>query len=118
MDAQSRQVHIWIDQSTVAEPGNPRVPVTLDVDGAPLAIVPMPQRIDASRDLAVLSSAQTDSANIILAPQATFTVTKIADTNDGTCNADCSLREAINAANATAGTNTINFSVTGTFSNS
>ena len=25
---------------------------------------------------------------------ATFTVTKTADTNDGTCNADCSLREA------------------------
>lgn len=31
---------------------------------------------------------------------ATFTVTKIADTNDGTCDADCSLREAIVAANA------------------
>ncbi len=27
-----------------------------------------------------------------------FTVTKTADTNDGTCNADCSLREAITAA--------------------
>jgi CSLREA domain-containing protein len=32
-----------------------------------------------------------------------FTVTKITDTNDGTCNADCSLREAIVAANAAAG---------------
>jgi CSLREA domain-containing protein len=31
---------------------------------------------------------------------APFTVTKIADTNDGACNADCSLREAILAANA------------------
>ncbi len=31
-----------------------------------------------------------------------FTVTKTADTNDGACNADCSLREAIVAANATA----------------
>lgn len=29
---------------------------------------------------------------------ATVTVTKIADTNDGTCDADCSLREAITAA--------------------
>jgi CSLREA domain-containing protein len=38
---------------------------------------------------------------------ATFTVTKTADTNDGTCNADCSLREAIVAANATAGADTI-----------
>ena len=30
----------------------------------------------------------------------TYTVTKTADTNDGTCNGDCSLREAITAANA------------------
>ncbi|MEW6085901.1 MAG: sortase [Chloroflexota bacterium] len=34
---------------------------------------------------------------------ATFTVTKTTDTNDGACDADCSLREAIVAANATAG---------------
>ena len=34
---------------------------------------------------------------------ATFSVTKNADTNDGTCDADCSLREAIVAANANAG---------------
>jgi CSLREA domain-containing protein len=38
---------------------------------------------------------------------ATFTVTKTADTNDGTCGADCSLREAITAANAAAGADTI-----------
>lgn len=36
-----------------------------------------------------------------------FTVTKTADTADGTCNADCSLREAISAANATTGVDTI-----------
>ncbi len=39
---------------------------------------------------------------------ATFTVTKTADTKDGTCAADCSLREAIIAANANAGADTIN----------
>jgi CSLREA domain-containing protein len=38
---------------------------------------------------------------------ATFTVTKTADTADGTCNADCSLREAITAANALAGADVI-----------
>lgn len=41
---------------------------------------------------------------------ATFTVTKIADTNDGTCDADCSLREAVAAANAAAGDDIIVFS--------
>lgn len=41
---------------------------------------------------------------------ATFTVTKVADTNDGTCDADCSLREAIAAATAAAGDDIIAFS--------
>ena len=38
---------------------------------------------------------------------ATFTVTKLTDSNDGTCDADCSLREAVVAANAAGGTNDI-----------
>jgi CSLREA domain-containing protein len=38
---------------------------------------------------------------------ATFTVTKTADTLDGACDADCSLREAVAAANATPGADTI-----------
>jgi CSLREA domain-containing protein len=41
---------------------------------------------------------------------ANFTVTKTADTNDGTCNADCSLREAITAAEAAGGSDTVVFS--------
>jgi CSLREA domain-containing protein len=47
------------------------------------------------------------------ATAATFTVTKTADTNDGTCDADCSLREAINAANVNTGTDTIAFNIPG-----
>ncbi|MBZ0282447.1 MAG: CSLREA domain-containing protein [Anaerolineae bacterium] len=43
----------------------------------------------------------------------TFTVTTTADTDDGLCDADCSLREAINAANNQAGTDTIAFNVPG-----
>src|SRR5262245_16304137 len=43
-----------------------------------------------------------------LAPAATYTVTKNADTNDGACSvSDCSLREAIIAANAAPGPDTI-----------
>src|SRR3990167_10597162 len=38
---------------------------------------------------------------------ATFTVTKVADTNDGACDADCSLREAIGAANVLPGADVI-----------
>lgn len=40
---------------------------------------------------------------------ATFTVTKVADTNDGVCDADCSLREAVAAADASADADTIVF---------
>jgi CSLREA domain-containing protein len=43
---------------------------------------------------------------------ATFTVNSAADTDDGVCNAaSCTLREAINAANANPGTDTIRFSI-------
>ena len=38
---------------------------------------------------------------------AVLTVTKAADTLDGACNADCSLREAVAAANARAGADSI-----------
>jgi len=41
---------------------------------------------------------------------AVYTVTKTADTNDGVCDSDCSLREAIAAANATADNDFIVFS--------
>ncbi len=44
-----------------------------------------------------------------LAFAATFTVTKIADTNDGMCDADCSFREAIAAAVGAAGDDIVAF---------
>ena len=48
------------------------------------------------------------------APQ-TYTVNSLADTDDGACDANnCTLREAINAANANSGADTIKFSVSGT----
>ena len=40
---------------------------------------------------------------------AVFTVTKTADTNDGRCDADCSLREAVTAANNTVNDDIIEF---------
>ena len=46
----------------------------------------------------------------VISNAATFTVTKVADTNDGTCDADCSLREAIAAATAAAGDDIVVFS--------
>ncbi len=51
------------------------------------------------------------SVSVSPAFAATYTVTKTADTNDGTCDSDCSLREAIVAANANAGADTIEFDI-------
>ena len=49
------------------------------------------------------------------AQAATFTVNSTDDVNDATCDpTHCSLREAIIASNANAGTDTIGFSITGT----
>ncbi|HXH19506.1 MAG TPA: choice-of-anchor Q domain-containing protein [Chitinophagales bacterium] len=43
---------------------------------------------------------------------ATYTVTKTADTNDGNCSTtDCSLREAVAAANGTSADDTVNFNI-------
>lgn len=45
---------------------------------------------------------------------AVYSVNTTSDTDDGTCNdADCSLREAINAANANPGPDTISFNIPG-----
>ena len=52
----------------------------------------------------LLCSAQAGSA-------AVYTVTKIADTNDGVCDVDCSLREAVAVSNATADNDTVIFAL-------
>ena len=53
----------------------------------------------------LLGALLTASALLIpaMAQAATFVVTNVADTNDGVCDADCSLREAVTNANATTG---------------
>ncbi|MBK9656451.1 MAG: CSLREA domain-containing protein [Rhodanobacteraceae bacterium] len=48
---------------------------------------------------------------LALTEPAPFVVSKTADTSDGVCNADCSLREAIIAANAQAGADRIHFNI-------
>jgi len=45
---------------------------------------------------------------------ASLSVTKMDDTNDGACDADCSLREAITFANSLNEASTINFAIAGT----
>jgi CSLREA domain-containing protein len=66
-------------------------------------------RASSAAVLAVLVATALFLATGDSAGAANFTVTKTADTNDGTCDADCSLREAITAAEAAGGADTIVF---------
>lgn len=67
-----------------------------------------PRSTHLARLLAVLALLSTGVALTLppTASAATFTVTKTIDSKDGMCNSDCSLREAIIAANQQHGTDT------------
>ena len=72
------------------------------------------------RSIMVLAVLLATAAFLLSLPHAhaaatTFMVNSLADTDDGNCDSapDCTLREAINAANSNVGADTIDFSVTG-----
>ena len=68
-----------------------------------------------SQCISVAGSSTTRLTPTPEAPGATFTVNSTDDADDGTCDAThCSLREAINTANNTSGTDTIAFNLTTT----
>jgi len=58
---------------------------------------------DAVDDLVVLLEGESQPTLLIAAPRTTYGVTTEDDHDDGNCDGDCTLREAINAANAAAG---------------
>ena len=74
---------------------------------APVAVLSLQTSAFVRPSLIVLGAGAQAPSIVPSAAKATFTVSKTADTNDGTCNADCSLREAISAANAAAGADTV-----------
>ena len=76
---------------------------SIEVEGSPIAVLSMRLGVLARPGLVILRQGSTEPIMIPSAPTAIFTVSKTTDTNDGTCNADCSLREAVVAANATPG---------------
>jgi CSLREA domain-containing protein len=61
----------------------------------------------------IIAAALLAQAGTVDADGTTFVVTKTADTADGACDADCSLREAIIAANALPGLDSIHFNIPG-----
>ena len=92
-----------------------RAAIELEAGSAPVAMLPMRLNVMGVSSLAVLRAGRVAPTAIMAAPLAAFVVTKLNDTNDGACNADCSLREAVVAANANGvGADTITFNLNGT----
>lgn len=85
----------------------PRAVMLLPTGGSPVAALSMRTGLFARPGLVFLKDGSNAPEIIPAAPTATFTVTKTADTNDGACNADCSLREAHAASNGGAGADII-----------
>ena len=74
---------------------------------APVAVLSLQTSAFVRPSLIVLSEGSDAPSIAPSVAKATFGVSKTADTNDGACNSDCSLREAISAANAAAGADTV-----------
>ncbi|HEX8679010.1 MAG TPA: Ig-like domain repeat protein, partial [Chthoniobacterales bacterium] len=53
----------------------------------------------------------TGASSIYVYPQSSYVVTNPNDSDDGVCNSNCTLREAINATNSLPGPNTITFNI-------
>ncbi len=92
----------------------PRLAASLDVEGGAIAALPMRLNSDALNDLIILRSGSTAPTAIVSAPAVTFTVNSTADPGAGGCDAaECTLREAITAANGAAGADEIRFNIPG-----
>jgi CSLREA domain-containing protein len=80
------------------------VAIDFETQAPPVAVLPMRLSVMTRPGLVMLDKDNAEVSYSVAAPVATYTVTKTADTADGACNADCSLREAFIAANATVNT--------------
>ncbi len=105
IDALKQTVDILTDESS----GRKRYSVSASVSAsqAPVAVLSLQTSAFVLPSLVVLGQGAAAPSVAPPVPLALFTVTKTADTNDGVCDADCSLREAISAANAAGGAHTI-----------
>jgi hypothetical protein len=118
LDAVSQRLHIILaDPDSLSETVATRpqlMPVALDVEGTPVAMLPMRLNVMALPSLVAIREGQIEPTVIMAAPLATFSVDRNDDTAAATaCTAaanDCSLRGAIIASNTAAGADMITFS--------
>jgi hypothetical protein len=113
IDDAHRQLNIIsnlkLNQSAIRHPPSAiRMSAILDIEGEPVAVLPMRLNADALSDLVVLREGQTNPSIIVTAAMATFTVTNTTDKGPG------SFRQAILEANANPGMDRIVFNIPGT----
>jgi len=87
--------------------GAQRKSYSVSASSSPIAALAIPTSSFVLPSLIVLGDGAAAPSVLPSVPKAIFSVNKVADTNDGACNADCSLREAIVAANLAAGADSI-----------
>ncbi len=104
-DAEGRSVRVLSGGSV---DGVDKVDAAFEVDGEPIALLPMRLNPDAIADLVVIRRGMGAPATILSSPRLTFVVSTLAESGAG------SLRDAINSANGSAGFDNITFSVSGT----
>jgi len=109
IDRGNRQLHIV--SSRVSEQGQAATEQTavslmsLEMEGEPVAALPMRLNADALSDLAILSSGQSAPMAAVTDAVMTFTVTNTNDSGPG------SFRQAVSDANANPGPDTITFNI-------
>jgi VCBS repeat protein len=118
LSEQSRQISILktgMSQSTGSSASaGARVSASLDVEGEPVALLPMRLNADALSDLVILQAGHSAPAVSKTASGTTFTVNKEDAHNDGVCDSDdCTMIEAIVAADTNPGADTIAFNMPG-----
>ncbi|MBC7932939.1 MAG: CSLREA domain-containing protein, partial [Rubrivivax sp.] len=124
IDSASRKLHILVSnneqlkntgESLALSASGTRAAVTLDAEGTLVAALPMRLSVMTRPGIVTLDKENNEISLSIAPPVATFNVTKTADTFDGSCTvADCSFREALQAANA-ANTSDLIMVPTGTY---
>jgi CSLREA domain-containing protein len=125
LDPESRRAHVLTSVASVAtstqEFGENSFSLSVRAlplaEGAIVAVLPMRLNADALTDLVVLREGAAEPEGLITIASLTFTVNTTGDNDDGSCDSppigDCSLREAILAANSNPGPDLIHFNIPG-----
>jgi parallel beta-helix repeat protein len=106
LDSSNRRLTVVANDAEAAE--SSALLASLDLEGAPVAALPVRINEDAISDIVVLREGAASLSVMVSAPVGTFTVTNTNDAGNG------SLRKAINDANGNPGLDTINFNIPGT----